>query len=516
VKDRKKLPIGIQDFQEIITKGFIYIDKTQQIHKLISEGKYYFLSRPRRFGKSLTLSTIKEIFKGSKALFKDLWIENKWDWTETNPVIHVYFEAMGYKDLGLEKAIEHFIENQALIYEVSLTSSGIAQKFQELLEKIHTKYGKQVVILIDEYDKPLIDYLEDIPTAKEHQQILKAFYSTFKSSDEHIRLLLITGVSQFSKVSIFSDLNNLLEISQNHSYPDIVGYTQAELDHYFTDRMILAAEENELSLEQLRDKIKLWYNGYTWNGKTAIYNPFSILCYFTDYQFVNHWFKTGTPTFLIKLLKERMFYDLSDVQVTEDAFESYELDKLETIPLLHQTGYLTIKHIDKNLGLYTLDYPNKEVKDSLLRYLMDAFSYKKSKESAPLVLKMIQAFTAQNIAEVIEILKSIFATIPYPIFIANKEAYYHSIVHLVFTYLGQNIESEVNTSRGRMDIVVQTATHIYILEFKLDQSADIAFAQIIEKDYAAKFRHIGKPIVGIGINFTSEQKTIEAWVMKEI
>jgi len=185
------------------------------IHKLISEGKYYFLSRPRRFGKSLTLSTIKEIFKGSKALFKDLWIEDKWDWTETNPVIHVYFEAMGYKDLGLDAAIKDFIQNQADIYEILLTSEGISKRFQELLAKIHAKCGKQVVILIDEYDKPLIDYLEDIPKAKEHQQILKSFYSTFKSSDEHIRLLMITGVSRFSKVSIFSDLNNLLDISQN-------------------------------------------------------------------------------------------------------------------------------------------------------------------------------------------------------------------------------------------------------------------------------------------------------------
>lgn len=200
--------------------------------------------------------------------------------------------------------------------------------------------------MIDEYDKPLIDYLDDIPQAKAHQKILKSFYSGFKSSDEHIRLLMITGVSRFSRISIFSDLNNLLDISQNYSYPDIVGYTQQELDHYFADRMALAATANNLSFEALKDKIKLWYNGYTWDGKTAIYNPFSMLCYFSDYQFMNHWFKTGTPTFLIKLLKDRMLYNFGEIIVGQTFSDSYDIENLDTVPLLFQTGYLTIKHVD--------------------------------------------------------------------------------------------------------------------------------------------------------------------------
>lgn len=512
----KKLPIGIQDFRKLREGNFLYIDKTQQIHRLLTESGYYFLSRPRRFGKSLTLNTIKEIFKGSKELFKGLWIEDKWDWTETNPVIHIYFEAMGYKTKGLEKAISDFLQSEADKHEIVLQEEKYESRFHELLSKIHQKYGKQVVVIIDEYDKPLIDYLEDISQAKAHQQILKAFYSTFKSSDEHIRLLMITGVSRFSRVSIFSDLNNLLDISQNHSYPDIVGYTQAELDYYFADRMVLAAEANALSVEALRNKMKLWYNGYTWDGKTSIYNPFSILCYFTDNRFFNHWFKSGTPTFLIKLLKDRMLYDFSNIQVTENILESYEIDKLETIPLLYQTGYLTIKHIDDDFGMFTLDYPNKEVKSSMLSYLMDAFAYRSNKESAPLVIKMTQAFIAQDVAEVMELLKLLFATIPYQIFIADKEAYYHSLIHLVFTYMGQHIESEVNTYRGRLDTVVQTASHIYILEFKLDASAEIAFAQILQKNYAAKYKHIGKPIIGIGVNFSSKEKTIDEWTEAEI
>lgn len=510
----KKLPIGIQDFRKIREGNYVYIDKTQQIHKLISEGNYYFLSRPRRFGKSLTLNTIKEIFKGEKALFKDLWIEHNWDWSQTNPVIHIHFEAMGYQNIGLQAAVERFIEKEAEIHNVSLIEGGITMRFMELLKAIHLKYKRKVVILIDEYDKPLIDYLDDIPQAKAHQKILKSFYSGFKSSDEHIRLLMITGVSRFSRVSIFSDLNNLLDISQNYSYPDIVGYTQAELDHYFSDRIALAATANNLSLDALRDKIKLWYNGYTWDGKTAIYNPFSILCYFTDYQFMNHWFKTGTPTFLIKLLKDRMLYDFGEMIVGQTFSDSYDIENLDTVPLLFQTGYLTIKHVDNEFGLITLDYPNKEVKDSMLAYLIGAFRYRANSESAPLVLQISQAFVRNNIEKVISILMTLFADIPHQIFIAKKEAYYHSIVHLIFTYMGQFIDSEVSISHGRIDSVVKTATHTYILEFKLDETAEIAFSQIVAKNYAAKYRHLNTEIIGIGINFNSELKTIDDWKME--
>lgn len=510
----KKLPIGIQDFRKIREGNYLYIDKTQQIHKLISEGNYYFLSRPRRFGKSLTLNTIKEIFKGEKQLFKDLWIEDNWDWTQTNPIIHIHFEAMGYQNIGLQKSIERFIEKEAETHNISLIENGINLRFIELLQKIHLKYQQKAVILIDEYDKPLIDYLDDIPQAKAHQKILKSFYSGFKSSDEHIRLLMITGVSRFSRISIFSDLNNLLDISQNYSYPDIVGYTQAELDHYFADRMELAATANNLSFEALKGKIKLWYNGYTWDGKTAIYNPFSMLCYFSDYQFMNHWFKTGTPTFLIKLLKDRMLYNFGEIIVGQTFSDSYDIENLDTVPLLFQTGYLTIKHIDNEFGLITLDYPNKEVKDSMLAYLIGAFRYRANSESAPLVMQIAQAFVHHNIEKVISILTSLFEDIPYQIFIAKKEAYYHSLIHLIFTYMGQIIDSEVNTSHGRMDSVVKTATHIYILEFKLDESAEIAFAQILAKNYAAKYRFMNTQIIGIGINFNSNQKTIDDWKMQ--
>ena len=512
----KKLPIGLQDFGKLREGDYLYIDKTEQIHQLLTGGGYYFLSRPRRFGKSLTLNTIKEIFRGRKELFKDLWIENNWDWSQTNPVIHIYFEAMGYKTKGLEKAISDFLQKTAKEHGLVLTEETYEMQFLELLKAMHAKYGREVVIIIDEYDKPLIDYLDDIPQARAHQKILKAFYSTFKSSDAHIRLLMITGVSRFSRVSIFSDLNNLLDISQNHSYPDIVGYTQADLDHYFSDRMELAAQANGLSFEALRAKIKLWYDGYTWDGKTEIYNPFSILCYFTDYQFVNHWFKTGTPTFLIKLLKERMFYDFNNIIVEGTSFDSYDIEQLETEPLLFQTGYLTIKHIDKEYGLYTLTYPNLEVKESMLSYLINAFSHRGNKEARSLVVQIALAFKQQNIAKVIDILITIFADIPSHIFIAKKEAYYHSILHLVFTYLGQFIESEVNTSTGRIDSVVKIANYIYIFEFKLDSSAEIAFQQILTKNYAAKYRQLGKEIVGIGINFDSALKTIDEWKMENL
>ncbi|MEZ4849790.1 MAG: AAA family ATPase [Bacteroidia bacterium] len=506
------LPIGIQSFREIRENDNLYVDKTEGLYHLV-RGKYFFLSRPRRFGKSLTLSTIKELFFGSKELFKGLWIENHWNWTETHPVIHIGFSSIGYKELGLERAIELCLEDIAKDYGIVLEKPGFSQQFGELIKKLSEK--NKVVLLIDEYDKPIIDYLDNLPQAFEHQRILKSFYSVIKDSDPYLRFLFITGVSKFSKVSIFSELNNLLDLTTHPKYTTLVGYTQEELEHYFDEWINELVEIQQKPKEDLLAEIKDWYNGYSWDGKNFVYNPFSVLSYFSNGEFKNFWFSTGTPTFLIKLLRNRQQIDLENIEVDQSVFESYDLNNLDTYSLLFQTGYSTIKHLGE-FGIYTMDYPNKEVKESMLRHLIGEFRHESPAVSTPVVIKVRKAFIENDLPRVIELINSLFKSIPSQIFIKEKEAYYHSVVFLVFKYLGQFIEAEVNSSDGRIDATIETQTHIYILEFKLDKSADKAIEQILKKKYAERFKLSDKILIGIGINFSSENKSVESWKTVEL
>ncbi len=509
----KRYPIGIQDFKDLIEGNYLYVDKTQNIFHLINSGKFFFYSRPRRFGKSLLLSTIKYIFQGKKHLFKGLWLENKHDW-EVYPVIHLSFSSIGYRELGLEKAISLELNTLARQHEISLEEEGNSRRFRELLRKLH-EGGKKVIILIDEYDKPIIDYLDDMPQAKANQLILRNFYGIIKDADPYIRFLLITGVSKFSKVSIFSELNNLQDLTLHPRFSTLVGYTQAELEHYFAAEIEDFATKNQLSREALLQKIKAQYNGYSWDGINFVYNPISVLSYFDTGQFRNFWFTTGTPTFLIKLLRGRNQIELEGNKVDFGLFESYDLEKLETLALLFQTGYLTIKEIDQR-GFFLLEYPNKEVKESMLSHLIGSFRHDDSSITSAIVFDIQDAFRADDLDLVVKIINSLFKNIPSHIFIKEKEAYYHAIIYLVFNYLGQIMEAEVHTSYGRIDAVVETASHIYLLEFKLDKSAAEALSQIIQKKYADKYLPNEKKVNGIGINFSSETKSVSDWEVKEL
>ena len=509
----KKLPIGIQTFSEIRDGGYVYVDKTKQIHELITSGKYFLLSRPRRFGKSLTLSTIRSIYEGRKDLFEGLWIENQWDWSQIRPIIHIQFNEIGYLENGLPTALHKTIDEHAAIHGIELTPDSFDQKFRELIRKLAQVKGK-VVILIDEYDKPLIDYLEkeQLPTAFENQRILKSFYSILKSADPYIELLIITGVSKFSRVSIFSDLNNLLDVTLDRSTADLVGYTQTELEQYFEPWINLCLDD-ELAPDRksLLGKIKEWYNGYTWDTKTFVYNPFSMLNFFRMRSFEDYWFKTGTPTFLIKKLREAAFFRLDDLRVTRQAFDSYALDNLELRSLLFQTGYLTIRKYDPDTGTYILGYPNREVEEALNSHLIGALLHKDAVESANPVVELRDAFATDDIAKVITVINAMLKDVPSLLLADKKEHFYHALVHLHFRYLGFFIQSEVHTSDGRMDAIVHTPTHIYLLEFKIDQSAQAALQQIRDKAYADRFRADGKIIVGIGINFDTEKHRVSEW-----
>ncbi|MEM1124019.1 MAG: AAA family ATPase, partial [Bacteroidota bacterium] len=499
---------GLQHFDDSRRDTWLYVDKTKALHRLTETGKFFFLSRPRRFGKSLTLSTLKFLFQGRKELFEGLWIQDHWDWSQQHPVIHISFSSIGYKELGLENAINIALDDVAKVYKITLERKEISQKLAELLEKLSQK--NQIVLLIDECDKPLIDYLDNLPKAKEHQQILKSFYSVLKDAGDHIRLLLITGVSKFSKVSIFSELNNLTDLTIHPKFGDLVGYTQEELEQSFEHE--LAGLDGELAptRAELLQLIKMWYNGYSWDGKTFVYNPFSILSFFGAGEFQNYWFTTGTPTFLVKLLTERNLYQVEEIEVGQSTFESFNIDYIDAHSLLFQTGYLTIKSKEP-FGLYVLDYPNREVKDSMLQHLVAGFNHGSYARTTPIVLNLRKAFLANRPEEIIRIINGLFKSIPSQIFIKEKEAYYHSVVFLVFQYLGLFVDAEVNTSDGRIDAVVQTDTHVYILEFKLDESAETAVQQIREKAYPSKYQTTDKVILGMGINFSSTQKCVDGW-----
>ena len=505
----KNLPIGLQNFGKIREDNYLYVDKTEQIYPLLS-GKYYFLSRPRRFGKSLLLSTIKELFSGSQDLFKGLWIENKWDWSQTHPVIYLKISSIDYQRLGLYDALSKELSEIALELGVTLKETALKGKFRELITKASVK-GK-VVILIDEYDKPIIDYLGDTAKTRENKTILKEFYSIIKDADPYIRFLLITGVSKFSKVSIFSDLNNLNDMTLHPKYTTLCGITQAELEQYFAEPLTELAVTNPT----IKEDIKKWYNGYSWDGINRVYNPFSLLRFMEARSFQNFWFETGTPTFLVELIRKNGIFELnSQAYISLLTLLEFDVDNLNFQTILYQTGYTTIDEVNFMEGWCRLRYPNREVEVSLQQFLLSAYRYTHPGDALPLVLQLRNALNTKNIGEVISIINTAFATIPYDLWRGATELHYHALVHLTFSLLGTYMQSEVHSAKGRCDALIQTPQYIYALEFKLDENAEIALHQIEEKDYLTPYLQLNQEKIAIGINFSSEKKAVEAYLIKE-
>jgi hypothetical protein len=505
----QKYPIGIQSFKEIINGGYVYIDKTQLIHQLISSGKYYFLSRPRRFGKSLLLSTIKEIFSGNNELFKGLWIENQWDWRQKNPVIHLRLSQINYQKLGLYNALSKELDSVANDMGVSLKEVDLKDRFRELIRK--AAVTDKVVILIDEYDKPIVDYLDDLPIAEENRSVFKSFYSVLKDADEYIRLLLITGVSRFTKVSIFSDLNNLRDITLSPGYATLTGITQQELETYFSEEI----SEMQQTDTDIKEKIRKWYNGYSWNGKDKVYNPFSLLNFMANRVFENYWFQTGTPTFLVKLLREQKEFILEPVLANSNFLATFEVSNPLSVPLLFQTGYITIKEYDPESGFYTLGYPNREVEKSLVEALLGSYRNIFPGSTAVVTNNIRKAMLNNDVAQMITSLNDLITGIPYDLWRADHESIFHIIMHMAFKIVALEIESEVHSSQGRCDVLVRTATHIYVMELKLNSTAQKAMKQITEKKYLQRYQGDSRKKVAIGINFSSEKREIEGYLVKE-
>jgi hypothetical protein len=512
----KILPIGIQTLVEIRAKNGIYVDKTQLVHQLVTGGKYYFLSRPRRFGKSLTISTVKELYLGNKPIFEGLWIYDKWDWSKTNPVLHFSFDTMNYHRQSLEIALSKEIKYWAKHYKIRLVETDFQEQFKELLEKLSKKHGK-IALLIDEYDKPIIDYLEksDFEQSKVNRLILRDFYSVLKNADTSLELVFITGISKFAKVSLFSHLNNLTDITLSKEYAAITGYTQTELEFYFDDYLKRCATELQLSREALLSHIKIWYDGYTWDGVTEVYNPFGTLHFLADRQFKNYWFATGNPNFLIDQMRKHARFDVENSVVNSRILDKYDIENITLIPLLFQTGYLTIKSMDAMTGDMVLDYPNKEVRESMYEFLIDDLSKNVHRlHTGHTIEDLNQAFLTKDLPKVKNMLNALLADLPHETFEQQREGLYHGLIHLVFSYLGTFVNSEVHSALGRADTVVQTLTDIFIFEFKFNKTAQEALDQIEKNNYAHKYQTSGKTITGIGVNFNSDKRAIDDWKEK--
>ena len=512
---RLNYPIGIQDFRKICEGDYLYIDKTELIHTLLTQGNYYFLSRPRRFGKSLLLSTIKEIYSGSRELFEGLWIADRWDWGKRHPVVHIKFAKSDYQSLGLRQAIIQELDKSAVELGIHLSRPTLKERFEELLVKTAQAQGK-VILLIDEYDKPIIDYLEDQEKAKENREILKQFYSVIKDSDPHLEFMLITGVSKFSKVSIFSDLNNLKDLSIHEQYNNLLGITQQELESQFNDRLHEIAVLRKIEFNTFIAQVKNWYNGYNWSGTDTVYNPFSLLNFLQDGQFNNYWFATGTPTFLVERMRsEGRFQWDADEFVALLTLANFDIEHIELTTILFQTGYLTFSELNIMEGWCKLDYPNQEVKASLEQLLLAAFQHRIG-SGLPTVLQLRQALERNNLDRVIQIINTVFSDIPSDLWKGATELHYHALVHLTFSLLGNYLKSEVNSSLGRCDAIVQTATHIYAFEFKLEQSAAIAIQQIIDKNYLGPFQLDARQKIAVGINFSREKRGVDEFDWREL
>jgi hypothetical protein len=505
------LPIGQQYFKSIIKGKAVYVDKTELIYNLCHPiDKGYFLSRPRRFGKSLTLDIIAELFSGNRILFEGLWIEDKWDWSETYPILRLSLDAIGHEG-GFSDALKQAMHDLAETFEVTLSKKSESLLFKELIEKVAKKTGKQVIILIDEYDRPIVDYIDpyNLEMANKQRDVLKSFFSILKNASNHIRFLLITGVSKFSKVSIFSELNHLNDLTLDPNFATLCGYTQTELEHYFEPFIKIMPPET-------LEKMKTWYNGYSWDAQNFVYNPLSVLKFFSQKIYSNFWFETGTPTFLIKLLRKRFDYKLEETEVSNLILESFRLEKfdeLDVTSLLLQTGYLTIKEkTDK--GTFILNYPNKEVKQAFGQFLLSEYTH--TPVTVPYGPNVLRALENNNLAEVIKIINDLVQAVPDQNYIKDEEKFFHAIIHLIFTMIGSDPRSEMHTPVGRMDTVVITPDRIFLFEFKLNETAKEAIQCIKDRNYAASLRHRNKPITGVGVVFSTKTKGVSDWDREDL
>ena len=509
-----KYPIGIQNFEKLRREGYVYVDKTPWMWKMISEGSYYFLSRPRRFGKSLMVSTLEAFFSGRRELFNGLYIETvEWDWQQY-PIMHL--------DLNVEKyttpeALYNILDAHLCVWENVYGKEdyekSFGARFMGVMRRAFEQTGRQVVVLVDEYDKPMLQAIGNEALQSEYRSTLKAFYGALKSSDRYIKFAFLTGVTKYGKVSVFSDLNNLIDLSLDHRYVGICGISEQELHDNFDESVAALATANGMTKDECYDQLCKDYDGYHFDIESSgVYNPFSVLNTLSSQRFKDYWFETGTPSFLVYQLKKTN-YPLEMItreELTVDTLNSIEIMDENPLPLLFQSGYLTIKGYDREFGTYLMGFPNREVEEGFVKYLVPFYSPSKADQPLAYIGNFVREIRNGNAEAFMRRVERFFDGSDCQV-TGKAELYFQNTIWVLFKLLGLYVDVERHTTDGRMDILVQTKDFVYILELKIDQSADVALQQIEEKQYAKPFVGDGRTIYKIGISFSSKNRRMTEW-----
>ena len=512
----KLYPVGIQNFESLRHDGYCYVDKTALMYRLVKTGRYYFLSRPRRFGKSLLISTLEAYFQGKKELFEGLAVhELEKEWAEY-PILHLDLN-IGQYDTG--QSLNDILNRSLVAWERQYGSDpaevSLPLRFAGVVKRASEQTGRRVVILVDEYDKPMLQAIGNESLQDEYRNTLKPFYGVLKTMDGYIKFAFLTGVTKFGKVSVFSDLNNLMDISRDERYVDICGISEKELLDNFTEDIRDLASANGQTFGQACAQLKEDYDGYHFCPDSAgIYNPFSLLNTFAKRRYGSYWFETGTPTYLVELLK-KSDYDLermTRVETSADILDSIFTDD-NPIPVIYQSGYLTIKDYDREFGMYTLGFPNREVEDGFMNFLLPYYSGVDKTQSPFEIKQFVRDVRSGDIDGFMERLQSFLADCPYEL-ARDIELHYQNVLFIVFRLAGLYTEVEYRTSRGRIDLVLKTRDYIYVMEFKLDGSAEDAIKQIEDRQYALPFSKDPRRLFKIGVNFSSTTRNIEKWVVR--
>jgi hypothetical protein len=513
----KNMPIGVQDFEKLRNGDYLYVDKTALLYRLVSTGGYYFLSRPRRFGKSMLLSTLHAYFSGKKELFEGLAIEKlEKDWVKY-PVLHLDLNTSEYKtEDDLRNKLSSYLGDWEQQYGRDDRIS-LGDRFEGVIRRAYEKTGQRVVILVDEYDKPMLQAIENDKLQDSFRSILNGFYGALKSMDSCIEFAFLTGVTKFNKVSVFSDLNNLEDISLDKPYASICGITDEEIDTVLVPYVQRLAEETDCSYDDVREELRLQYDGYHFvYNSVAVYNPFSLLNTFKKNEFNNYWFETGTPSYLVYLLKKYHYKleDMASAQVSDKALRGIQSQSSDPIQVIYQSGYLTIVGYNPTYKLYQLGIPNKEVEDGFYNYLLPNYANVSESQTEFYIANFVEEVKAGKVDEFFKRLSSLFADTPYEL-VKDLENHYQNVLFIVTKLMGFYVKAEYHTSEGRIDLVLQTDDYTYVMEFKLDGTAEEALAQINDKNYTLPFAVGNRKLVKVGVNFSSATRNIERWIVSE-
>lgn len=509
-------PVGIQNFEDLRSRGYIYVDKTSLLYNLVQTGKYYFLSRPRRFGKSLMISTLEAYFLGKRELFKGLAMESlEKDWT-VHPVLHMDLNTRNYyDDESLLGILNQNLEVWEKLYGDEKKDRVPEERFMYVIKRAYEQTGRRVVILIDEYDKPMLQAITNPELQTKFRNTLKAFYGALKSCDGFIHFAMLTGVTKFSKVSVFSDLNNLRDISMVNQYAEICGISDAELHQYFEEDIHALAEKLGIDYTKACELLKENYDGYHFcYNSVGMYNPFSLLNTFANMQIGSYWFETGTPTYLVELMKLHHYpvEEIEHIVTSGPVLDSIDAASTDPVPVIYQSGYLTIKDYNAEFENYTLGFPNREVEQGFLRFLLPHYASVSVSKSPYEIQCFVGEVRKGDVDGFLSRLQTFFDDTPYEL-ARDREVHYQNILYIVFKLMGFHTEVEYRTSRGRVDLVLKTSDYIYVMEFKLNGTAEEAMQQIEEKGYASAFASDSRKVIKVGINFSDETRSIERWIV---